>query len=206
MDTKPWWQSKTIWGGVVQALVFVLGIFHVNIADLSDQITNGVYAVGAFIGVILVIVGRVKATKAISSQPPPTVGGPLMRICVIGAICGSIFFAGCAGGPIYPQSPAAVVGSDFQVAAHDALAAWADYKAGNVDLAWALQKMFSAYTDLATAPADVKALVKAWTGNTGDSQALADRLARIFESSSAPPAAKMAALADAAGTAAVKTP
>lgn len=110
-------------------------------------------------------------------------------------IAATLLCSSCANGPIYPNSPVAIVGSDFQQAAADALQAYADYKAGNVSLTWALMKMFNAYSLSAKSWADVKALIKAWTGNAGDSQILADRLARIFHDSTAPPEAKMAALA-----------
>lgn len=102
---------------------------------------------------------------------------------------------GCASAPARPDSPAAIVGSDFQAAASEALQAYADYKAGNHDITWALQKMFNAYSLYAKTSPDVKALIKAWAGNSGDSQALADKLARIFGASTSPPEVKMAALA-----------
>ena len=179
MDTKPWWQSKTIWGGAIQALVVGLSLFHVNIADQAEPLTNGLYALGGLIGVIMVIVGRVKARTNITltkeDNAPRVGGGPLMML-VVAFLIPALFFAGCAEGPVRPASPVAVVGTDFQRAASQALQAYADYKAGNVSLTWALQEMFSAYPLSAKSGADVKALVKAWTGNTGDSQALADKL------------------------------
>jgi hypothetical protein len=55
--------------------------------------------------------------------------------------------------------------------------------------------MFNAYALSAQTSTDVKALIAQWTGNTGDSKALMDRLARIFNASTAPPETKMAALA-----------
>ena len=96
------------------------------------------------------------------------------------------------------MSPIGIVGTDFQKAAAEALQAYADYKAGNGNMTWALSKMFNAYSLYAKTAPDVKALVAAWTGNAGDSRALMDRLARIFAASSAPPEVKMAALAEVA--------
>lgn len=102
---------------------------------------------------------------------------------------------GCANGPVYPNSPIAVVGSDFTADAAAAIRAYADYKGGNVNMTWALQQAFNAYALSAKTAADVKALVNAWAGGNVDAQKLADRLAHIFNASSAPPEQKIAAFA-----------
>jgi sulfur relay (sulfurtransferase) DsrC/TusE family protein len=204
MDTKPWWQSKTIWGAIISALVTALSLFKINIGDLAPDLTTGVLGTVGLISTILVIVGRVKGAGTIitatkqdggSTIPPAR----LFLLVFLGPwLAVALSVGGCAQGPVYPVSPVAVVGDDFQVAAHDALAAYAEYKAGNVNITWALQKMFNAYSLYAKSAPDVKALINAWTGNAGDSQELADRLARIFGSSPAPPETKMKALAQAA--------
>jgi hypothetical protein len=222
MDTKPWWQSKTIWGVLVAFIAQLLKGRGVDISAEAPQLIDGILNAVSLVGTILAIYGRVRASKLIAPKPDEaTVGGgprlPLLIAFLLPAFvfASSIgrwaldvgrwtFFlilvfclltAGCATGPVYPSSPVAVVGSDFQKAAAEALQAYADYKSGNVDLTWALTKMFSAYSEYAQDSSDVKALIAAWTGNAGDSQELADRLARIFGASTAPPETKMAALA-----------
>jgi sulfur relay (sulfurtransferase) DsrC/TusE family protein len=119
----------------------------------------------------------------------------------------SAFFLGsCAQFPnANTTSPAANVASDVQRAATEAIADYADIKSGNANMAWALSKGAYAYEALVKTSADIKSLAKAWTGNTGDSQKLADKLARIFAASSASPAAKTAAIAAAAQGVAANT-
>jgi sulfur relay (sulfurtransferase) DsrC/TusE family protein len=131
-----------------------------------------------------------------------TIGTPLIAALLIPAV---LFTSSCARGPVYSGSAAANVATDVQAAATAALQAYAQYKAGNVNLTWALSHGAYAYQDILRTSADVKAFVKAWTGNTGDSQKLANRLARIFANSPAPPAEKTAAIAVAAQTVASNT-
>jgi flagellar motility protein MotE (MotC chaperone) len=115
----------------------------------------------------------------------------ILSLCV----CSVVLFAGCAAAPTNATpSPAAVVASDVKAAAAQALEAYADYKAGNVNFLWSLSKGATAYQTLVKFPGDIKAVVKAWTGNTGDSQKLADRLGRIF--ATMPPAAAAAVIAE----------
>lgn len=193
MDTKPWWQSKTIWGAIIATIATVLKLFKVNVdlpPDLTDQILNAV----TLVGTILAIIGRVNASKVISSQPPINPNSPLMRLILLTSVL-CLLTSGCATGPVYSASPLAAVGSDFQANAADALQAYAEYKAGNVSMTWALMKMFNAYSLSAKTSTDVQALIKAWIGGTGDGKTLADRLARIFNASTAPPETKMKALA-----------
>jgi flagellar motility protein MotE (MotC chaperone) len=106
----------------------------------------------------------------------------------------AILFSGCATAPLSTPAPAAAVASDVKAAAAQALEAYADYKAGNVNLLWSLSKGATAYQTLVKDASDIKALVQAWTGNTGDSQKLAARLARIFGTT--PPANAAAAIAE----------
>jgi hypothetical protein len=113
MDTKPWWQSKTIWGGLVTALVAGLSLFHVNISDLAPELTTGVLGTVGLIGTILVIVGRVKAAGTII-----TATSQLAR--------GSLFFAGCAN--MTPQQKA--IATSAETLASIAATAAATYYGG----------------------------------------------------------------------------
>lgn len=64
MDTKKWWESKTIWVQII-AVVFALGAqFKWWPTDLTqDQIVSGVMALVAVVTVVL----RFFTTKSISS-------------------------------------------------------------------------------------------------------------------------------------------
>ena len=65
-DTKPWWQSKGVWGGLVAAAAGLAGLlgFHIpegEIQTLTDAVLSGVTAVaGAF-----AVYGRVVAGSKI---------------------------------------------------------------------------------------------------------------------------------------------
>jgi len=66
-DSKPWWQSKAVWGGILAA---VAGI----IATVSDKplppdevetLANSIPEVLAIIGGIIAVVGRIRAQRKI---------------------------------------------------------------------------------------------------------------------------------------------
>jgi len=59
-DEKSWYQSEGVWGGVLAALL----IMSMMGADLG-AVTDAVLQVGALIGAIAAIRGRVVATKRI---------------------------------------------------------------------------------------------------------------------------------------------
>ena len=114
-------------------------------------------------------------------------------ICLI-CLIGPMFLSGCATAPLQPKSPAAALGIDLATDAAQAVQAYVEFQSGNTDMTWALAKGFTAYQDFIKSGDDVKAITKAWTGNTAESQKLADRLARIFSQAQGTPAQKIAAL------------
>jgi hypothetical protein len=66
IDTKPWYQSRSIWGGLVALLAGIAGIVGVEIdAGTSEALvlalTNGAAAVGA----VIAILGRLAAQKTL---------------------------------------------------------------------------------------------------------------------------------------------
>lgn len=66
METKPWYQSKTIWASLVALAAVIaqalgLSIGEEDQAALVDAILNAVAIAGTFIAVY----GRTKATKSI---------------------------------------------------------------------------------------------------------------------------------------------
>jgi hypothetical protein len=67
VNTKPWYRSKTIWGAIITGIATILNITGQVNLDLTEQaqITDGLVAVGSLVGVILAIIGRVKAKQKI---------------------------------------------------------------------------------------------------------------------------------------------
>lgn len=63
---KKWYESKTIWGGLITILSIVIGVFGYTLSPEDAELLVGAFtAIGAAVGGIVGIVGRVKATKAI---------------------------------------------------------------------------------------------------------------------------------------------
>lgn len=66
MESKKWYQSKTVIGSVVTLIAMVLGIFGFGIgAEDQVALVNIIVGAGGFLGTILAIYGRVKASKKI---------------------------------------------------------------------------------------------------------------------------------------------
>lgn len=66
-NTKPWWQSMTIWGGVGQLLVLALSVMSGIAPDPADGANAGsaVMEIAMGIAALLSILGRFRATKKI---------------------------------------------------------------------------------------------------------------------------------------------
>lgn len=66
-DIKNWWQSKTIWGGIITVLAVVLGAFGYTLTgDDQSLLVDIVSTIVGAIGGLLAIYGRVKASKKVS--------------------------------------------------------------------------------------------------------------------------------------------
>jgi len=203
MNTKPWFQSKTIWGSVVAFVAMALKAFGVDINADSPQLVDGILNVVSFAGTILAIYGRVRANSIIApapkDPPPVNLNFPLLiaGICLLTA-----GLSGCAEKQTAPASTSSVakVGTDLATDFATAIKAFEDYRAGNVDLTQSLANGAVAYQAIITGEDDVKQLWRDWVGNSSDSQKWSDKIARIFAASEKPPAEKAAALALAAQT------
>lgn len=71
-ETKPFWQSKTMWGAGIGTLGMIAGAIGYQIDPatqqvLIDQSYAAVMAVSALVGTVLVVVGRLRADKAVSA-------------------------------------------------------------------------------------------------------------------------------------------
>ncbi|WP_225205369.1 hypothetical protein [Novosphingobium huizhouense] len=66
-DSKPWWQSSTIWAGLGSLVVAIAGFVLDQPASSSDIVQGGVEAQQVLTGVLglLAIIGRLRATKRI---------------------------------------------------------------------------------------------------------------------------------------------
>lgn len=63
IGVKKWYESQTIWGGIIQFLVFLDLVLDLKIG--TETINSFVLGVAGLIGVIMVIYGRVKAKYVI---------------------------------------------------------------------------------------------------------------------------------------------
>lgn len=65
-ETKSWYMSKTVWGGLIAVAAGAAGAFGYTIApDDQAQIVDAVVVVATVIGGLLAVFGRVKASKAV---------------------------------------------------------------------------------------------------------------------------------------------
>ena len=60
-NSKPWWQSKTIWGLAITAVSVVAPKY----APIANSLPPIVDQVGVAVGLILGVIGRIKANKTI---------------------------------------------------------------------------------------------------------------------------------------------
>lgn len=66
LDGKPWYASKTIWGGIIAAAAPFIGLaLHFQI---DPDLAQAVAAALASVGGVVAIVGRVKATGPIQKK------------------------------------------------------------------------------------------------------------------------------------------
>lgn len=72
VGTKRPWQSKTLWGGLIAAVIMAAGLFgyDLNVTDeaqveLVDQLVGAATAVGALVSTWLIVWGRLTANKKV---------------------------------------------------------------------------------------------------------------------------------------------
>ena len=76
MDAKPFYQSKTLAGAVMMAISLALQFYQVDasvdeLAKATADLTDAIQGVTGFIGFVLVIYGRAKATRPIKLSGDP---------------------------------------------------------------------------------------------------------------------------------------
>lgn len=63
---KKWWQSKTVWGGVVAISAGAAGVFGITVGPVEQlQLVEYLAAAGAAIGGLIAVYGRVSAKDEI---------------------------------------------------------------------------------------------------------------------------------------------
>jgi hypothetical protein len=68
-DSKPWWQSNGVWGGIVAVVAVILGFFGYEIGgELQGELVEAITGAVAIVGALWGIIGRVRASKRIG-QP-----------------------------------------------------------------------------------------------------------------------------------------
>lgn len=66
-DTKAWWQSKTLWGAIVTLGSAALGLAGLEIGEADREgLIELLSSLGAALGGIVAIVGRISARHRIS--------------------------------------------------------------------------------------------------------------------------------------------
>ena len=68
-DNKPWYQSKTIWGGVIAAVAAGLGLAGLELgADDQQRLVEIAVSIAGMVGAVLAIYGRMRASKGIGGK------------------------------------------------------------------------------------------------------------------------------------------
>ena len=73
MNEKQWWQSKTMWAGIVTLVIGVLGSTGLaNIGGEQEAIVEKIMEVVTLVVGLITIYGRIKASSVIVKKPPAT--------------------------------------------------------------------------------------------------------------------------------------
>ena len=67
-QTKSWWSSTTIWGGLVAIVAGIGGAVGLDAAGLATDLNELVAGVVAAVGGIVSIIGRFRARKQIGGE------------------------------------------------------------------------------------------------------------------------------------------
>lgn len=67
-QTKSWWSSTTIWGGLVAIVAGIGGAIGLDAAGLASDLNELVAGVVAAVGGVISIIGRFRARKQIGGE------------------------------------------------------------------------------------------------------------------------------------------
>lgn len=117
MDSKIWWQSRTILGAVAMIIIAILDRLHIKVPDdTQDQIVDILLQIGTAASASLTIYGRIKANTKLTLKKPDDGGeggkGPGINLLLVGLL--SLSLMGCgetwkAAIPPKPKTPAQAV-------------------------------------------------------------------------------------------------
>lgn len=94
IGTKPFFASRTIWGGLVVLMIALLRAVGFSIDDaLADSVGAWVEEAALLAAAGLVLWGRIKATRRIDGTPPPVNGQHFLN-CL--AACCLLWLGGCS--------------------------------------------------------------------------------------------------------------
>lgn len=66
-ETKPWYQSRTIWGAIIAGVAAIAQAAGLSISESEQtQIITAVTGAGEMFGLLVVFLGRIKATKTVT--------------------------------------------------------------------------------------------------------------------------------------------
>lgn len=86
MESKPWYESITIWGNVVTMLALVAGTLGYTISpEAQATIVAAASALAAAVGTVISIVGRKQADQPVHLFTPFTVPAPATQQANSGA-------------------------------------------------------------------------------------------------------------------------
>ena len=69
MDSKSWWMSRAVWGGIVAVLAGIAGAGgYVLSPEDQDQFVNLAVPVASAVGGVVAIIGRVLASKRVGGH------------------------------------------------------------------------------------------------------------------------------------------
>ncbi len=69
--TKPWWQSKTVWGSIIALLAGIATFAGLKLdATLQDQLADLITGAANVAGGLIAWYGRVKAQSALAWKAP----------------------------------------------------------------------------------------------------------------------------------------
>ena len=67
VEEKQWFQSKTIWGGLIAATASLAGVFGISVDFVAQtELTDALVQLAGAVGALFAIYGRLSATEVIS--------------------------------------------------------------------------------------------------------------------------------------------
>lgn len=65
VETKAWYQSKTVMGSLAAIVLSILGMLGKDIGITEGELTDILVQIGAIVGMVLALIGRFTAKKDI---------------------------------------------------------------------------------------------------------------------------------------------